>query len=87
MELYRDLSGGVDGGKWEKMTEFIDTGKNWGLGKTPPAPSVPPELPLIRSVVLPNSESKLPMLSVYLRHEYGTIEYEKFSIREIEPLL
>ena len=86
VELYRDLTGGANGGRWEKITEFIDTGKNWGLGKTAPAPGVPPELPLIRSMVLPNSESKLPMLSVYLRHEYASMAYEKLSIREIEPL-
>jgi hypothetical protein len=86
LELYRDLSGGAEGGKWEKITEFVDTGRNWGLGKDAPAPGVPPELPLIRSAVLPGSETRLPMLTVLLRHEYGTMEYEKLSIREIEPL-
>lgn len=86
VEFYRDLAGGAEGGKWEKITEFVDTGRNWGVGRTAPAPGVAPELPLIRSMVLPSSESKLPMLSVYLRHEYATMEYEKFSIREIEPL-
>jgi hypothetical protein len=38
-------------------------------------------------MVLPNSENKKPMISVYLRHEYGTVEYEKFSIREIDTLV
>ena len=31
-------------------------------------------------------KTKKPMIAVYLRHEYGTVEYEKCSIREIEPL-
>ena len=85
LELYRDLSGGKNGGAWEKMTEFTDNGSNFGVGKTPPAPGVKPELPLIHSRVLPDSENKKPMMSVYLRHEYGTMAYEKLSIREIEP--
>ena len=40
----------------------------------------------IRSVVLPGSETKLPMLTVLLRHEFGTMEYERLSIRQIDPL-
>ena len=69
-----------------RMTEFVDAGTNFGLGKTSPAIGVKPELPLIRALVLRDSENKKPMMSVYLRHEYGTMEYEKFSIREIDPL-
>ena len=68
------------------MTEFTDSGRNFGVGKRPPAAGVKPELPLIRSLVLPDSENKRPMMSVYLRHEYGVMDYEKFSIREIAPL-
>ena len=86
LELYRDLTGGRGGGQWEKITEFVDTGTNFGLGQTSPAVGVKPELPLIRDLVLRDSENKKPMMSVYLRHEYGTMEYEKFSIREIDPL-
>ena len=86
VELYRDLTGGANGGHWEKLTEYTDSGENWGLGRTPCVPGVKPELPLLRAAVLPASESKQPMMSVYLRHEYGTMDYEKFSIREIDPL-
>jgi hypothetical protein len=86
LELYRDLTKGLNGGQWEKMTEFTDTGSNFGVGNHPPAANVKPELPLIRDLVLPSSENKKPMISVYLRHEYGTMDYERFSIREIEPL-
>jgi hypothetical protein len=86
LELYRDLAGGARGGQWEKLTEFVDTGTNWGVGAGAAAATVKPELPLIRSFVLPGSETKKPMMSVYLRHEYGTVQYENWSIREIEPL-
>ena len=86
LELYRDLTGGREGGVWEKMTEFTDTGRNFGVGRTPPAPGVRPELPLLHKFVLPDSEKKKPMMSVYFRHEYGTMVYEKLSVREIEPL-
>lgn len=86
LEVYRDLTNGAKGGDWQKMSEFIDTGANFGLGKKPPAEGVKPEAPLIRRFVLPNSESQKPMLSVYLRHEYGTMDYERLSIREIDPL-
>jgi hypothetical protein len=85
LELYRDLTGGKEGGTWEKMTEFIDTGHNFGIGKTPPAPQARPETQLIHRLVLPDSENKKPMMSVYLRHEYGTMTYERLSIREIDP--
>ncbi len=83
LEVYRDLTDGLNGGTWEKMTEFVDTGSNFGVGKRSPAPNVKPELALIRDLVLPSSENKKPMISVYLRHEFGSMLYEKFSIREI----
>jgi len=86
LELYRDLTGGAGGGTWQKLTEFVDTGANWGHQATPPKPGVAPELPLIRRLVLPDSESGRPQLTVYFRHEFGTMRYEKASIREIEPL-
>jgi len=86
VELYRDLSDGTNGGKWEKITEFVDTGSNWGVGADTPKAGVLPQLPLIKAQVLPSSESKKPMLTVYFRHEYGTMRYERLSIREVEPL-
>lgn len=86
LELWRDLSGGENGGQWEKMTEFVDNGQNFAVGRDSPAAGVKPELPLIRPLVLPDSESKKPMLTVYFRHEYGVMEYSKASVREIDPL-
>ncbi len=86
VELYRDLTGGADGGKWEKLTEFVDAGDKWGVGCTPCAAGVKPEQQLIRAVTLASSEQKQPEMSVYFRHEFGTMLYEQCSVREIEPL-
>jgi hypothetical protein len=85
LELYRDLTNGERGGDWKKITEFIDNGRNFGVAKTPPAPGVQPQIQLIHRLVLPDSENKKPMMTVYLRHEYGTMEYRDVSIREIDP--
>jgi hypothetical protein len=86
VELYRDLAGGLGGGTWQKITEFIDTGANWGVGAGACRPGVKPELPLMRPLVLCDSESGKPIMTVYFRHEFGTIEYQWASIREIAPL-
>lgn len=86
LELYRDLTGGKGGGVWERMAEVIDTGTNFGVGASACKSGVPPELPLIRSRMLPDSESGHPMMAVYFRHEYGAMEYRRASIREIDPL-
>ncbi len=86
LELWRDLTGGRDGGQWSKIAEHSDTGENWGRDADSPKPGVDPALPLTLSRMLPDSESGLPMLTVYLRHEFGTMTYQKLSIREIDPL-
>jgi hypothetical protein len=86
LELYRDTTGGVNGGNWQKVTEFVDNGKNFGVGNEPCKSFVNPALPLIHSFISGSSETSKPMLSVYFRHEYGTMAYSKFSIREIAPL-
>lgn len=86
LELYRDLAGGVDGGKWEKVYEFIDDGTNFGAGNDACRRGVDPALQLVRQYVEPGSETGKPMLSVYARHEFGTMGYSAFSIREIDPL-
>lgn len=86
LELWRDLSDGRDGGQWEKLAELTDTGSNFGVGAAAAKQGVRPELPLIRSLVLPDSESGRPMLSVYFRHEYAAMRYSRASIREVDPL-
>jgi hypothetical protein len=86
LEMYRDTTGGVNGGNWQKVTEFIDNGKNFGDGHGACRSGVNPALPLIHSFINASSESKKPMLSVYARHEFGTMAYSDFTIREINPL-
>lgn len=86
VELYRDLTDGQGGGDWQKMTEFVDDGTNWGVGKTPAKVGLQPELPLLHDLMKVDSESGLPCITVYFRHEYGTMRYQRASIREIAPL-
>lgn len=86
LELWRDPTGGQDGGQWVKVTEYTDTGQNWGSGADPPKPGVDPALPLTLARMLPDSESAKPMITVYLRHECATMSYRKLSVREIDPL-
>lgn len=86
LELYRDLSGGADGGRWEKIYEFVDNGKDFGVDNDACRQGVYPGLQLVHQYIEPSSESGKPMLSVYARHEFGTMEYSAFSVREIDPL-
>jgi hypothetical protein len=88
LELYRDMTNGTNGGSWQKVTEFVDNGSNFGVdhGSCNPAGAVNPALPLIHSMIDNSSESKKPMLSVYVRHEDGNMQYSRFSVREISPL-
>ena len=86
LELYRDTTGGLNGGNWQKVTEFVDNGKDFGVGRGECKPGVDPSLPLIHTFINSSSESKKPMLTVYARHEYGTMAYSDFTIREINPL-
>nr|WP_294804964.1 hypothetical protein [uncultured Nitrososphaera sp.] len=86
LELYRDMTFGANGGKWENMTEFVDDGTNFGVGMEPCKSLVDPALQLIHSYVDASSESKKPMLSVYIRSEFATMGFSNFTIREINPL-
>jgi hypothetical protein len=86
LELYRDTTGGANGGNWQKVTEFVDNGDSFGAGYGACRSGVNPALPLIHSFINSSSETGKPMLSVYARHEYGTMAYSDFTIREISPL-
>lgn len=86
LELYRDMTDGFNGGRWEKMYEFTDNGTNFGVGYGACKPSINPALPLVHSQIEATSETRKPMLTVYARNEYGTMEYSNFTIREINPL-
>lgn len=85
LELYRDMTNGSNGGSWEKITDFVDDGKNFGVGHDSCKPNVDPALKLMHSSVLASSETKKPMMSVYIKKEFATMDYSRFSIREIEP--
>ena len=86
LELYRDMTAGLNGGKWEKMTEFVDNGTNFGVGMEPCKSFVNPAMPLIHSFIDASSETKKPMLSVYIRSEFAAMGFSNFTIREINPL-
>ncbi|MEO9362742.1 MAG: hypothetical protein ABI348_02465 [Nitrososphaera sp.] len=86
LELYRDMTGGANGGKWEKMTEFVDNGTNFGVGMEPCKSFVNPALQLIHPYIIASSETKKPMLSVYIRSEFAAVGFSNFTIREINPL-
>jgi hypothetical protein len=76
----------VTGGQWEKIVEDVDNGTRWGADAPSCAPGVHPQLMLTRQTLLPNSESGKPMLTVYFRHEYATMQYRNASVREVDPL-
>ncbi len=86
LEVYRDITDSLNGGNWEKIYDFTDNGTNFGVGYAGCKPGINPALPLIHSQVNAASETMKPMISVYARNEYGTMEYSRFSIREIDPL-
>jgi hypothetical protein len=81
LELWVDRGDGA----WTLATQLVDRG-HWGRGNDPCAPGVDPALPNLRDLLVPASETGRPELSVYFRHEFGTMRYEKLSIREIDPL-
>lgn len=83
-ELYVDLTGGKNGGIWTRVTENLDRGK-WGKDSTPCAAGVDPALVPTRENLLEASETGRPMLSVYFRHEYAKMAYQRLSVREIDP--
>jgi hypothetical protein len=74
LELWRDLTDGANGGSWEKLYEYIDTGL-WGTGQTPCASGVDPAQIMTG-----------PNLSVFIRDDdVSDVRYKKWSIREIAP--
>jgi hypothetical protein len=85
LELYVDMSSGRGGGAWTKVTEYTDEGR-WAAGNTPCAPGVDAESLPVRARLLEQSETQRPELTVYFRHEYATMRYQRLSVREIDPL-
>ncbi|MES2310537.1 MAG: Ig-like domain-containing protein [Verrucomicrobiota bacterium] len=86
LQVYLDLTNGLNGGTWQLIHEFVDTGSNLGVRYVPCYPGVDPAMVLTRAKSVVNSESLKPHVAVYFRHEYGTMKYSRASIREINPL-
>lgn len=85
LELYVDMTDGRSGGRWTKVTEYMDDG-HWASSNTPCAVGVDPALLPVRSRLLKSSETQRAELTVYFRHEYAVMRYQRLSVREIEPL-
>lgn len=86
LALYVDLTRGAAGGTWLKVTEYTDAGKTFGTGKASCAPGFDPASLPVRARLLVHSETKRPELAVYFRHEFGTMKYQRLSVREIDPV-
>lgn len=80
LELYTE-----QGGAWIKVTEYDDRGA-FGLGSSPCAPGADPAMIHERQGLLARSETGRPETTVYFRHEYAEMKYQKLSVREIDPL-
>ena len=86
LELWMDLSNGVDGGRWRRVAAMVDDGHV--LGSVPCAPGIDPKMALTKARSRPGSETGLPNLTVYFRsdgvHQDGLV-YKWGSVREIAP--
>lgn len=72
LQVWRDMTDGANGGSWEKLYEYVDTG-GWGAGHTPCSTGVDPAQIMTG-----------PNLSVFIRDDsVSDVRYKKWSIREI----
>lgn len=74
MKLYRDMTGGKDGGTWEEILTHVDDG-NWPIASDPAGCNYEPDLVI---------EGKAP--AVFARFDgVGRIDLRDFSVRTVEP--
>lgn len=73
MALYRDMTDGAGGGKWDKLLEYTDAG-GWKVGDGSPICDRPADHVF---------KGAFPV--VLIRNDNATTEYKKASIREIAP--
>lgn len=84
LQVWRDLSDGVNGGNWQLMNTYVDHGNS--LGQVPCAPGINPQMKLTASPSRYGSESGLPNASVFFRSDGigpNGLEYKWASVREI----
>lgn len=85
LEIWADKNAIND---WQKITEYVDTGVNFGVANDPCKPGVNPALALTTSNNRPGSETGRPNVSIYFRcdnvHQDGLL-YKWASIRTIDP--
>jgi hypothetical protein len=77
LELYRDMTNGINGGSWEKLAEYTDSGDWSQINKNVDVMKI---CGYSAGKILLN-----PGTSVFIRNDYVTdVEYKNFSIREIQ---
>ena len=87
-EVYVDLTDGANGGTWQKVNSFEDTGSNMGVGAVACKSGINPATMLTNSNSRPGTESGKPNITVYWRStNVGSngLVYKKMSVREISP--
>lgn len=76
LELYRDLTDGLNGGTWDKVAQYTDKGV-WSTDST---------IDVYKTCGFPETRVLIdPAVSVFIRNDQvNDVLYKKFSIREIE---